>query len=288
MEAKSAGSPLVPVAVIEPRGGWAPWDLRELWEYRELLYFLVWRDLKVRYKQTVLGASWAILQPLLTMIVFTVFFGTLARVPSDGLPYPLFSYAGLLPWTFFSQGLAQSANSLVGSAHLIRKVYFPRLIVPVAAVLTCAVDFAVAFVVLLGLMAVYGVAPTLAVALVPLLVLLAVVSVLGAGVWLSALSVEYRDFRHVVAFALQIGLFVSPVIYPSRIVIERLAGLGLPAWIYGLNPAVGVIEGFRWALLGVGTEPWALIAASSAVSILVLVSGLFYFRRMERTFADVV
>lgn len=285
----SATDPPVPVVILEPRRGWARWELRELWRYRELLYFLVWRDLKVRYKQTVLGAAWAVLQPLLTMVVFTVFFGKLAGVPSDGIPYPLFSYAGLLPWTFLSQGLAQSANSLVGSAHLITKVYFPRLIVPIAAVLTCAVDVAVAFAVLIGLLALYGIAPSpMSLLLLPLLALLAVVTVVGLGVWLAALSVEYRDFRHIVSFALQLGLFVSPVIYPSSIVVGRLARLGLPAWIYGLNPAVGLIEGLRWVLLGVGSEPWTLVATSAAVSLMMLVLGLSYFRNMERTFADVV
>ena len=274
--------------IIEPSRGWSALRLGELWEYRELLYFLVWRDVKVRYKQTTLGAAWAILQPLLTMVVFTIFFGRLAKVPSEGIPYPIFSFAGLLPWTFFSQGLSQSSNSLVGSANLIKKVYFPRLVIPISAVLTGVVDFAVAFVVLLGMMVVYGVAPTLALVLLPVLLVLAFVVALGAGLWLSALNVEYRDVHHVVPFFVQIWLFVTPVIYPSRIVTQHLVRIGLPGWVYGLNPMTGVIEGFRWALLGMGDPPWSLIVASSAVAVGLLASGLFYFRRMERTFADVV
>jgi len=274
--------------VIEPSRGWSPIQLHDLWEYRELLYFLVWRDVKVRYKQTVLGASWAILQPLLTMVVFTVFFGRLAGVPSEGVPYPIFSFAALLPWTFFAQGLTQSSNSLVGSAHLIKKVYFPRLIVPVAAILNGAVDFLLAFAVFGAMMVFYRVPLHAQVAVLPLLLLLAFAAALGVGLWLSALNVEYRDIRHVVPFFVQIWLFVTPVIYPSRLVTERIANLGLPEWLYALNPMVGVVEGFRWALLGIEVDPWPKIAASASVSALLLISGAFYFRRMERTFADVV
>ena len=274
--------------VIEPSRGWSPIKLGALWEYRELLYFLVWRDVKVRYKQTVLGASWAILQPLLTMVVFTIFFGRLAGVPSEGVPYPIFSFAALLPWTFFAQGLAQSSNSLVGSAHLIKKVYFPRLVVPIAAVLNGAVDFALAFGVFGVMMVFYRVPLKPQVATLPLLLVLAFATALGVGLWLSALNVEYRDVRHVVPFFVQIWLFVTPVIYPSRLVTDRIASLGLPEWLYALNPMVGVVEGFRWALLGIEVDPWPKIAASAAMSTLLLVSGAFYFRRMERTFADVV
>jgi lipopolysaccharide transport system permease protein len=271
-----------PMLVIEPPTRWGGLKLDELWAYRELLYFLVWRDLKVRYKQTVLGAAWAIIQPLLTMVVFSLFFGRLAKVPSDGIPYPIFSYAALVPWTFFANGLTQAANSLVTSANLLRKVYFPRLTIPVASVLSGVVDFALAFAVLLGMMAYYGMAPTAQVLWLPLLLLLALVAALGVGLWLSALNVQYRDVRYVVPFLTQFWLFATPIAYPSTLLSEP--------WriVYGLNPMVGVVEGFRWALLGTDTQPGAVIAASSAAALLVLVSGAIYFRRMERTFADVV
>jgi lipopolysaccharide transport system permease protein len=273
---------------IRPATGWSAIRWRELWEYRELLFFLVWRDVKVRYKQTVLGAAWAILQPLLTMIVFTIFFGNLAGVPSEGLPYPLFSYAGLLPWTFFAHGLTQSSDSLVSSSNLIRKVFFPRLVIPIASVSAGAVDFALAFSVLLGMMVFYGVWPTMAAfAIVPLM-LLAVTTSLGAGLWLSALNVQYRDVRYVVPFFVQLWLFVTPVIYPASTVTARLRENGLPEWLYGLNPMAGVVEGFRWALLGVGTPPGPLLGASALVALALLASGALYFRRMERVFADVV
>lgn len=271
-----------PLLVIEPPTRWSGLKLGELWAYRELLYFLVWRDLKVRYKQTVLGAAWAIIQPLMTMVVFSLFFGRLAKVPSDGIPYPIFSYAALVPWTFFANGLTQAANSLVTSANLLRKVYFPRLTIPVASVLSGVVDFALAFAVLLGMMAYYGVAPTTQVLWLPLLLLLALVAALGVGLWLAALNVQYRDVRYVVPFLTQFWLFATPIAYPSTLLSEP--------WrtVYGLNPMVGVVEGFRWALLGTDTQPGAVIAASSAAALLVLVSGAIYFRRMERTFADVV
>ncbi|MCG6962505.1 MAG: ABC transporter permease [Acidobacteria bacterium] len=277
-----------PKTVIEPARGWVSLRLRDLWEYRELLYFLVWRDVKVRYKQTLLGAAWAILQPTLTMVVFTIFFGRLAKIGSEGVPYPIFSYVGLLPWTFFAQGLTQSSNSLVGSSHLITKVYFPRLVIPLATVLAGVVDFALAFLVLLGLMAFYGVVPTVAVLALPAFFLLAFAVALGAGTWLSALNVEYRDVRYVVPFLVQIWLFVTPVIYPAKAVVGKLQELGLPGWLYGLNPMVGVVEGFRWALLGIGTPPGPVIWASVAVTAVALVAGAAYFRRMEKTFADVV
>lgn len=278
----------LPTVTIEPTRGWISLRLGEVWAYRELLYFLVWRDVKVRYKQTAMGAAWAILQPTLTMVVFSLLFGRLAQIGSDGLPYPIFAYAGLLPWTFFAQGLSHSSESLVGSANLIRKVYFPRLVIPAASVLGGVVDFAIAFVVLIGLMAYYGIWPGAAVLCLPLLLLLAFTTSLGVGLWLSALNVQYRDVRYVVPFFVQLWLFLTPVIYPSSKVAPKLAEFGLPAWIYGLNPMVGVVEGFRWALLRQGHGPWGMILVSSGVAVLLLVSGAFYFRRMERSFADVV
>jgi len=267
---------------IAPSAGWVPLKLSELWEYRELLYFLIWRDIKVRYKQTALGATWAIIQPVFTMLVFSLFFGHLARMPSDGIPYPIFSFAALVPWTFFANGLTQSSNSLVGNANLITKIYFPRLVVPLASACSGIVDFLLAFIVLLGMMLYYGLLPTLNVFWLPLFVLLAFITSLGVGLWLSALNVEYRDVRHVVPFVTQFWLFATPIAYPSSL-------LGQP-WrtIYGLNPMVGVVEGFRWALLGTNTAPGPIIAASSAAAVVILVSGAFYFRRMENTFADIV
>jgi lipopolysaccharide transport system permease protein len=278
----------LPTVLIKPTRGWTSLRLGDVWEYRELLYFLVWRDVKVRYKQTALGAAWAILQPLMTMVVFTIFFGNLAGVGSDGLPYPLFSYAALLPWTFFAQGLSQASDSLVGSANLVRKVYFPRLVIPAASVIGGIVDFAIAFVVLGVLMAWYGVRPSATVVFLPLLLFLAFCTALGVGMWLSALNVQYRDVKYVLPFFIQLWLFVTPVIYPASRVTTKLGQMGIPVWLYGLNPMVGVVEGFRWSLLGVGTRPGPLILASAGMSALLLVSGAFYFRRMERTFADVV
>lgn len=278
----------LPVTVIEPSRGWVAVRLDELWAYRELLYFFVWRDVKVRYKQTLLGASWAVLQPLLTMLIFTIFFGRMAGIGSEGAPYPIFSYAGLLPWTFFAQGLGGSSNSLVGAANLLKKVYFPRLIVPVASVLSGIVDFFVAFALLLGMMAWYGVRPGPEMLLLPLFLLLAFGAALGGGLWLSALNVEFRDVRHVMPFFIQLLLFVTPVIYPASKVTAKLEEIGLPGWLYGLNPMAGVIQGFRWAILGTGAHPGPLLVAGSAVTVILLAGGLFYFRRMEKTFADVV
>lgn len=266
---------------IEPSRGWLSLRLRELWEYRELLYFLTWRDIKVRYKQTALGAAWAIIQPFFTMVVFSLFFGKLAKVPSDGVPYPIFSYAALLPWNYFAGSLGQSANSLVNSANLIKKVYFPRLVVPISSVLSGVVDFAIAFVVLLGMMIYYGVRPTAGLALLPFFLLLALVTALGVGMWLSALNVEYRDVRYVVPFLIQFWMFATPVVYPSSLLEEPWRTL------YGLNPMVGVVEGFRWALLGT-QPPSAMLGVSALASLAILVSGAFYFRRMEKTFADIV
>jgi len=275
-------SAAVPTLRIAPSKGWVSLKLRELWEYRELLYFLVWRDIKVRYKQTALGATWAIIQPFFTMVVFSLFFGHLGKIPSDGIPYPIFSFAALVPWTFFANGLGQASNSLVGSSNLITKVYFPRLTIPLASVLSGVVDFALAFVVLLAMMVYYGLMPTLNVLWLPLFVLLALVTSLGVGLWLSALNVEYRDVRYVVPFITQFWLLATPIAYPSSLLHEP--------WrtIYGLNPMVGVVEGFRWALLGTNTAPGPIIAVSASAAILLLVTGAFYFRRMEKTFADIV
>jgi lipopolysaccharide transport system permease protein len=269
------------VVRIRPSRGWAPLKLSELWEYRELLYFLTWRDVKVRYKQTVLGAAWAIIQPFMTMVAFSLFFGQLARIPSDGVPYPIFSYAALLPWGFFANALGQASNSLVGSANLISKVYFPRLVIPLSSVLSGVVDFGIAFVVLVGMMAYFHIAPTLAVVLLPVFLVLALFTSLGVGLWLSALNVEYRDVRYVVPFLTQFWLFITPVVYPSSLLSEP--------WrtVYALNPMVGAVEGFRWALLGT-TQPGPMIVVSFAASVAVLISGAFYFRRMERTYADFV
>ncbi len=272
----------VPVLRIQPSRGWVPLNLSELWEYRELFYFLTWRDVKVRYKQTMLGAAWAIIQPFFTMVVFSLFFGQLGKIPSDGIPYPIFSYAALVPWTFFANGLAQSSNSLVGSANLITKVYFPRLVVPLSSVLSGVVDFVLAFTVLLGMMFYYGIVPTLNVLVLPLLFLLALVTSLGVGLWLSALNVEFRDVRYVVPFLTQFWLFTTPIAYPSSLLQEPWRTL------YGVNPMVGVVEGFRWALLGTDTAPGPIIAVSTLMSLALLIGGMFYFRRMEKTFADVV
>lgn len=283
MESKEVASPkAAPSLMIRPSTGWAPIELRELWEYRELIYFLTWRDIKVRYKQTVLGAAWAIIQPFFMMIVFSFFFGRLAHVPSDNIPYPIFTYCALLPWQLFAHSLSESSNSLVANAQLIKKVYFPRLAAPVSAVLAGLVDFAIAFVVLLGMMAYYGIAPTWAVATLPLFILLAVLTALGVGLWLSALNVQYRDVRHTLAFLTQLWLFATPVAYSSSLVPER--------WrvFYGLNPMAGVVEGFRWALLGRTEPPGALLTVSVGIVILILISGLYYFRRMEDSFADVI
>jgi lipopolysaccharide transport system permease protein len=267
---------------IQPSKGWTTLGLRELWRYRELLYFLTWRDIKVRYKQTALGAAWAVIQPFFTMVVFSLFFGRLAKVPSDGVPYPIFSYVALVPWTFFANGLGGSTNSLVGSSNLIKKVYFPRLAIPLATVLSEAVDFAIAFAVLLAMMLYFGITPTANVVWLPSLVLLAVVTSLGVGLWLSAINVQYRDVRYVVPFITQFWMFATPIAYPSSLLDSR--------WrtIYALNPMVGVVEGFRWALLGTDTAPGPMIAVSSLAAVAMLVSGAFYFRRMEKTFADVV
>lgn len=267
---------------IAPSKGWVSLKLRELWEYRELGYFLIWRDIKVRYKQTALGAAWAIIQPVSTMLVFSLFFGKLAKMPSDGIPYPVFSFAALVPWSFFAQGLGAASSSLVGSSNLIKKVYFPRLIFPITGVLSGIVDFTLSLLVLLVMMAYYGIMPSLNVLWLPLFLLLAAVSSLGVGLWLAALNVKYRDVRYILGFVIQIWMFATPIAYPSSLLSEPWRTL------YGLNPMVGVVEGFRWALLDSTTAPGPIIAASSLAAMLTLVSGAFYFRRMEKTFADLM
>ncbi len=269
------------VTRITPRAGWPVLDVRELWDYRELLYFLVWRDIKVRYKQTVIGAAWAIIQPVFAMVIFTIFFGMLAKLPSGNLPYPLFYYSGLLPWLYFSGAFQHATNAIIDHQRLITKVYFPRLLLPLAAVVCGLVDFAVAFVILVAMMAFYGIAPAAGVLLLPIFLLLAVATALGAGLWLSVLNATYRDVRYVVPFLIQLWLFASPVVYPSSLVPEAWR------WLYGLNPMAGVIEGFRWALLGQGQPP-ALLGVSAAVVALVLLGGVIYFSRAEETIADIV
>jgi lipopolysaccharide transport system permease protein len=272
----------VPVLRVEPSKGWVSLNLHDLWEYRELLYFLTWRDVKVRYKQTMLGGAWAIIQPFLTMVVFSLFFGKLAKMPSDGVPYPLFSYAALVPWTFFANGLNKGSSSLVSSANLIRKVYFPRLAVPIASVFAGVVDFVLAFIVLVGMLLYYGRVPTVNALWLPSLLLLALVTCLGASLWLSAMNVRFRDVHYIVPFLSQIWMFLTPIAYPSSLLPEPWRTL------YGINPMVGVIEGFRWALLGTATAPGPIIAVSALAALALLVSGGLYFRRMEKTFADVV
>jgi lipopolysaccharide transport system permease protein len=267
---------------LEASKGWVSLKLRELWEYRELLYFLTWRDIKIRYKQTALGAAWAILQPVLTMIVFSLFFGRLAKMPSDGIPYPIFSFAALVPWTLFVYGLTQSSNSLVSSQNLIRKVYFPRLVIPISTLFSGVADFLIALVVLLGMMAWYHIMPNLNIIWVPFFLLLTLVTSLGVGLWLSALNVEYRDVKYVVPFLTQFWMYATPIAYPSSLLHQPWRTL------FGLNPMTGVVEGFRWGLLGTQTHPGPILIMSTGVALLMLVSGAFYFRRMERTFADLV
>ena len=270
------------LALIKPSSGWAALDLRELWIYRELVYFLTWRDLKVRYKQTLLGAAWAVLQPFLTMVVFSIFFGDLAKVPSDGIPYPIFSYTALLPWQLFTKALQDASRSLVASSHMITKVYFPRVILPLASILAGVVDFLVAFIVLLGMMVYYKITFTTRAFILPALLLLTLVTALGVGLWLSALNVLYRDINYVVHFLTQFWMFITPIAYPASMIPAKW----LP--LYALNPMTGVVEGFRWALLNRGDFPFLLIGISTVVSILLLISGMFYFKRMERLFADMV
>jgi lipopolysaccharide transport system permease protein len=270
------------VLVIQPSTGWTALDLAELWRYRELILFLAWRDIKVRYRQTVLGIAWAVLQPVFTMIIFSVFFGRLAGMPSDGLPYPIFVYCALLPWQLFAFSLTESSNSLVANQQLITKVYFPRLVIPVSVILASLLDFVIAFAVLIGMMGYYHIIPTQALWTLPLFVLLAVSLALGVGLWLSALNVRYRDVRYTLPFLTQVWLFATPIAYPSSLVPEPWRVL------YGINPMAGVVEGFRWALLNTGTAPGDMLTVSVVVTLVIVVSGLYYFRRMERTFADTV
>ena len=270
------------ITVIKPSRGWVSIKFRELYEYRELLYFLTWRDIKIRYKQTVLGIGWAVLQPFFSMVVFSLFFGKLAGIPSDGIPYPIFAYAALVPWTFFANGLSQSSASLVSGAEVIRKIYFPRLVIPLSSVISGVIDFLLSFSILLLMMLFYGIVPTVAVVWLPALFLLALVTSLGVGFWLAAMNVQFRDVKYTVPFLIQIWMFATPIVYPSSLIPDRWRPL------YGLNPMVGVVEGFRWALLGVKTAPGAMIAVSSFVALILFVSGAYYFRRMERSFADVI
>ncbi len=271
-----------PMIRLAPSGKWPSINLRELWEYQELLYFLIWRDIKVRYRQTVLGASWAIIQPLSSMLIFSLFFGRLAKVPSDGIPYPLFAFAGLVPWAFFSHGLNQASNSLVSSPNLIKKVYFPRLVMPLAKMLSALLDFGLAFVLLLGMTLYYDVRPTFKLVWLPLFLLLALVTALGVALWLSAANVLFRDVQHIIPFLTQVWLFATPIAYPSSLLPEPWRAL------YGINPMVGVVEGFRWAMLGAKTTPGPVFFVSCLVSLTMLVGGALWFRRMERTFADVL
>jgi lipopolysaccharide transport system permease protein len=267
---------------IQPSKGWVALQLKDLWEYRELLYFFIWRDIKVRYKQTALGAAWAVIQPLFTMLIFSLFFGRLAKVPSDGIPYPLFAFTALVPWAFFAQGLSQSADSLVGNGNLIKKIYFPRLAIPLSTVSAGLVDFCISFTVLLGLMLYYHIRPTHNLIFLPFLLFLAFVTALGAGLWLSALNVRFRDVKYALPFITQAWMFATPIAYPSTLLH------GVWKQVFALNPMVGVVEGFRWALLGTKTAPGPMIAASAFAALIVLVGGAFYFRRMEKSFADLV
>ncbi|MSP11774.1 MAG: ABC transporter permease [Chloroflexi bacterium] len=282
----SEGNNGVPVTLIEPGRGWAALQLSALWQYRELLYFLVWRDLKVRYKQTVLGVIWIVLQPVVGMIVFSFLFGGLLKVPSEGVPYPIFAYAALLPWNYFAGALTRSSNSLVGSAHLISKVYFPRLIIPLSAVFSGLADFGIAFLVLIGLMIYYRITPSLAIVFLPLLILLAMGTALGFGLWLGSLNVRFRDINYIVPFMVQIWMYLTPVIYGSSLIPAQYR------FLLGLNPMTGVVEGFRWALLSQAAPPSTVFGPIFAISIMmviiILITGLFFFRRTERTFADIV
>jgi lipopolysaccharide transport system permease protein len=267
---------------IAPSPGWVSLRLGELWAHRELLYFLVWRDIKVRYKQTMLGVAWAIIQPVLAMVVFSLFFGRLAKMPSDGVPYPIFCYAAMVPWTFFSYGLTQASASLVSNASLLTKVYFPRLAIPTAKVLSGLLDFVLSFVVLLLMMWHYGIYPTAQLIWLPAFILLALATALGAALWLSAMYVTYRDIGYILPFVTQIWMFATPIVYPSSLLKEPWRTL------YGLNPMVGVVEGFRWALLGTNSSAASMMGISSLIAVILLVGGAYYFRHMEKSFADVV
>ena len=274
--------PELPVLRITPPSRWWVLPAGELWEYRELLYFFVWRELKVRYKQTAVGAAWAVLQPLLTMLIFSLFFGRLANIPSGGLPYPIFYYSALLPWMYFAASLQNATNKIVENQNVITKVYFPRLILPFSATLSGLVDFGISFLMFVAIMVYYRTEPSWPILMLPVFLLLAVLTALGVGLWLSALNAIYRDVRYVVPFLVQFWMFASPVVYPSSLVPAKWR------WLYGLNPMAGVIEGFRWSLTGTGYPPSRMLLVSSAVVLVVLVSGLMYFQKMETTIADVV
>lgn len=275
-------SPITPPPIFEitPTKGWISLRLKELWAYRELLFFLTWRDVKVRYKQTALGALWALLQPLATMVIFSVFFGRLAKVPSDGIPYPLFSLTGLVPWMFFANGLALSSNSLVGNSRMITKVYFPRLIIPIATIMAGGIDFLISFGLLFAMMVFYHVTPSWNLLFLPLFAILACITSLGVGLWFSSWNVQFRDVQYVIPFIIQFWMYATPIAYPSSLLSEP--------WrtFYGINPMVGVVEGFRWALLGSNTKPGLIVLASAGTGLALLISGAYYFRRMEKTFAD--
>jgi len=281
-EIKMAAETDAPVVYLRPPKGWSALNLRDLWFYRELIYFMTWRDIKVRYKQAVLGISWAILNPVLTMVIFSVIFGNLAKLPSDGIPYPLFSFAGLLPWNLFAMALQRSSVSLVSNSNLLTKVYFPRLVIPFASVLAALVDFGLSFLVMLGLMVYYKVELTWNVLWLVPLALLAMLTAMSVGIWLSAFNVLYRDVQQMVPFLINAWMYASPVAYSAGLI-----PMGKWQIIYGLNPMAGVIQGFRWALLG-GSPPDKLLIISIGVVVVLLISGLFYFRRMERTFADTI
>jgi lipopolysaccharide transport system permease protein len=281
----STGLPDVPVRRITPPSRWWVIPAGELWAYRELLYFFVWRELKVRYKQTVVGAAWAVLQPLLTMLIFSLFFGKLANIPSGGLPYPVFYYSALLPWMYFAASVQNATNKIVENQNVITKVYFPRLILPISGTISGLADFGISFLMFVVIMIYYRIHPGWTILMLPLFLLLAVLTALGVGLWLSALNAIYRDVRYVVPFLVQFWMFASPVVYPSSLVSAKWPKW---AWLYGLNPMVGVIEGFRWSLTGTGNPPGRMLVASSAAVVAALVCGLMYFQKMETTIADVV
>jgi lipopolysaccharide transport system permease protein len=277
------GSHLPELVTIKPVKGWVPLNLKDLWHYRELIYFLTWRDLKVRYKQSVLGVLWAILKPFMNMVVFTIFFGQLAKIPSDGIPYPIFSYTGLLPWIFFASALEVSARSMLQSGSMVSKIYFPRIIVPLASVFANLVDFAISFIILIGMMIFYHIVPTVNIFWLPVFLLLAMIAAIGVGLWFSALLVMYRDVNYLLPFITEIWKFVSPVVYSATMIPEKWQ------WLYSLNPMAGVVSGFRWALLGKPeTISFPGVAISAGISLVIFISGLYFFRRMERVFADMI
>ncbi len=277
------GDRLPELVTIKPVKGWVPLNLKDLWHYRELVYFLTWRDLKVRYKQSVLGVLWALLKPFMNMVVFTIFFGQLAKIPSDGIPYPIFSYTGLLPWGFFAAALEVSARSMLQSGGMVSKIYFPRIIVPLSSVFANLVDFLIAFTILIGMMIYYQITPTINTLWLPVFILLAMITAIGVGLWFSALLVMYRDVNYMLPFITEIWKFVSPVVYSATLIPEKWQ------WLYSINPMAGVVTGFRWALLGQPeTISFSSLAISGTISLMIFISGLYFFRRMERIFADMI